>query len=156
MAVSSRIFHKERKLGKLVNQKCIYILNMYQQTVKTFVKHFSLLHFINMRLILKQHWTSPISQQQDFIWEIYLDCYLVVKYLGWLYLLFGWVTLYELEMHAETASYCIKYFINIITSFVRLNCSRFAKSPPQTYSILEKSNANNTQMRRKLIHICET
>lgn len=45
MAVACRIFHKERKLRKLINQKSIYFLSMYQQTVKTFVKHFSLLHF---------------------------------------------------------------------------------------------------------------
>lgn len=109
--------------------------------------------FINRRLILKQHWASPVSQQHDFIWQIYLDCYLDVKYLEWLYLLFGWVTLYELEMYAETASYCKKYFINITTSFVRLNCSLFAKLSPQIYSILEKSNKNNTQIRRQFISV---
>ena len=49
MAVACRIFYKERKLRKLINQKSIYFLSMYQQTVKTFVKHFSLLHFFKQR-----------------------------------------------------------------------------------------------------------
>lgn len=120
---------------------------MYQQTAITLVKCPVLWNFINKYLILKQHWASPVFQQHDFIWHIYLDCYLDVNYLEWLYLLFEWATLNELEMYAETSSYCIKYFINIMTSFVKLNCSLFTKFSQKIFSILEKSSKNNTKMR---------
>lgn len=45
MEVASRIFLMERKSGKQINQKCIYFLNTYEQTVITFVKCSVLLHF---------------------------------------------------------------------------------------------------------------
>lgn len=45
MEAVSRILLKQRKSGKLINQKCIYFLKTHQQTVIIFVKCPGLLHF---------------------------------------------------------------------------------------------------------------
>lgn len=133
--------------GTNINKNCIYFLKHINKLLLLVLCPTCCI-FINRHLILKQNWASPVSQQHSFMWQIYLDCYLDVKYFKWLYLLFGWVILYGPERYAEIASYCRKYFLNIITSFVRLNFSLLAKYFPQIHSILEKLNRNNIKMRR--------